>query len=229
METPQPSVLRVGFDSPSQPFAYLEQGEPRGLLVDVAAAVLSEIGITPDWVALDPDESEIALLERRVDLLAFKAVASARRAVFAFSSPILATGAGLFVSPEATIASATDITRFGGRPIATTRRGSLSSMLTRRYPGLRQLLTATPEEALEVVASGRADAAVLDMETGAYWIAERFKGKVLMPIKPFLAFELAMATSRRRSDGLADRLEDSIGKLRSRGVLDALTRARVAH
>jgi ABC-type amino acid transport substrate-binding protein len=226
METPQPTMLRVGFDSPSHPFAYLDQGQPSGLLVEVATAVLADMGATPEWVPLEPDESEIALMERRVDLLAFKVVVAARGAVFAFTSPILTTGAGLFVSPESTIASTQDIGRFGGRPIATPRRGSLSAMLTRRYPGLRQLLTGSPEEALEAVAGGKADAAVLDMETGAYWIGERFRGKVLMPTAPFLAFELAMATSRRRTDQLIERLEAALGGLRARGRLDSLVRER---
>lgn len=226
MTTPEPAPVRIGFDTPCQPFAFVADGVPCGAMIEAAAAVWTELGVAPEWVPLEHEESEIALLEGTVDVLAFKDVVPARRSVFEYSSSLLRSGAALFVSPEATLASTGDIGRFGGRAVATPRRGMLASLLRTRYPGVPLVLTGSQEEALAAVAEGKADAAALNMHAGTWWIRERFMGAVLMPRRPFLELDLAMATSRRRTDGLMKRIEGALATLRARGVLESLFRER---
>ena len=198
--------LRIGFDNPLPPFAWLEGGRPAGLLIDRVAAIVAASGFTADYVALPLERSEEALLAGEVDLLAFKAVVPHRLDSLAFSRPIQSTGAALFALRGSPVAGHGDLAACGGSSIATPRKGPLAQLLAQRCPDCRVVLTEGYGESLQAVVDGVAAAAALNVHVGAHWAQAEFPGRFAPPLSQFASLELAMAVARGRGDWILERL-----------------------
>lgn len=200
------SRLRIGFDNPLPPFAWLEGGRPEGLLIDRVAAIVAASGFAADYVALPLERSEEALLAGEVDLLAFKAIVPHRLDSLAFSRPIQSTGAALFALRGSPVAGCGDPAACGGRAIATPRMGPLANLLVQRCPDCRVVLTEGYGESLQAVIDGAADAAALNVHVGAHWAHDVFPGRFAPPLSQFAHLELAVAVARGRGDWILERL-----------------------
>ncbi len=198
--------LRIGFDDPLPPFAWLERGRPTGLLIDRVAAIVAASGCTAEFVALPLERSEEALLAGEVDLLAFKAVVSHRRDALAFSRPIQSTGAALFALRGTPVADHGDPAECAGQAIATPRRGPLAALLAQRCHGCTVVPTAGYGEALQAVVDGVAAAAALNVHVGAHWARTAFPGRFAPPAGQFADLELAIAAARGRGELILERL-----------------------
>jgi len=205
-------MLKVGFDNPFRPFAWLEEGGPKGPLLARVAAILRAAGREFEFHPYELDANEPALVAGEVDLLAFKGITPQRSRVMAFSRPIFRSGAALFISPERTLAVHGDLARAGGRCVATPRRGPLAGLIAANYPGVRLLLTSGYDDALRAVAAGEADAAALNVHVGAWWVKQLGLGN-LMPRSPFLDIDLAIATRPASAPALLAPIDAAIERL----------------
>ncbi len=198
--------LRIGFDDPFPPFAWLADGHPTGSLIERVAGIVAASGCTAEFVPLALERSEAALLAGEVDVLAFKAVVPERRTVLAFSSPIESTGAALFAPMGSPLAAHGDIARCAGLRIATPARGPLTALIGRLCPQAVVVPTEGYEESLQAVLAGDAHAAALNVHVGAHWAGSRFPGRFAAPGDVFAQLDLAMAAARGRGEPVLARL-----------------------
>jgi ABC-type amino acid transport substrate-binding protein len=198
--------LRIGFDDPFAPFAWLDGGRPAGTLLERVAGLAVAGGCTAEFVALPIERSDEALRRGEVDLLAFKAVIPERREAFVFSRPLLSTGAALFAPAAAMLPGGGDVARCGGLRIATPAKGPLVAALGRACPDATVLPTDDYASALRAVLTGDADAAALNVHVGAHMARERFPGRFGEAGPTFARLELAMAGLRGRAEPIFERL-----------------------
>ena len=80
--------LRVGFDNPFEPFSWIVDGEPRGMVLDLVAAILDQAGMAHVFVPLALEVIEQAMLEDRIDAIASKGVTPERKSAIEFSAAL---------------------------------------------------------------------------------------------------------------------------------------------
>jgi polar amino acid transport system substrate-binding protein len=186
-------MLRVGFDQPFRPLAWMEGGQAQGPLIERVRLLLSQAGFQPSFHPYPNEAIEAALAAGDIDLIAFKGILPQRASSLAFSLPILRSGTALFLPLDGRLGPAADMSSMADRLVATPRRGPLAALLTANYPAVRMLLTASYEEALRHVADGEAAAAALNFHVGAYWV--RALGLPIgLPAQPFMEVDMAIAT-----------------------------------
>ena len=186
-------MLRVGFDQPFRPLAWMEGGQAQGPLIERARLLLAQAGFQPSFNPYPNEAIEAALAAGDIDLIAFKGILPQRASSLAFSLPILRSGTALFLPANGRLGVSGDITAMEGRLVTTPRRGPLAALITANYPGVRLLLTGSYEEALRRVVDGEAAAAVLNFHVGAYW-SRTLALPIVIPPRPFMDVDMAIAT-----------------------------------
>ena len=216
-------VLRVGVDPTYPPFAVAEGEEVRGLDADLARAVAADLGLEAQFTYFGFDGLYDALATKQVDvLISAMVVAPHRMKDFAFSDPYFNAGQ-LLLTPagETEIAEMADLR---GRTVAV-ELGSQGHMETnqwqRRVPELTVATYGTPDKALEAVAAGRADAAVVDGISARLYLADQ--GGVQVAGEPVTVEPYAMVV-RIDDELLLERLNESLDRLEESGRLDELIR-----
>ena len=162
----QTTELRVGMDASFPPFeAVSEDGSLVGLDVELAREVSRRLGLEPQFVANLPyDGLYDALTAQRVDVVFSALVINpARTADFAYSVPYFDAGEVLVLRNEAQgVQSVADL---DGQRLAVVlgSQGDLQArMWSRRMADLVVAQHQTPDAALDAVAAGAADAALVD-------------------------------------------------------------------
>jgi len=203
--------LRVGFDNPFEPFAWVENGEPKGMLIELVARVLEESGLSWTFAPLPLEEIEQALSEGRIDAIAFKGVTPERERSLSFSEPLLVTGGAIFTRkgrpPSANLRD------YAGRTVVTPRRGPLYAPIARQYPELALLDGESYEGSFDALLAGRADLAALNWQAGIRMANRRYPGRVELPEAPYVSVPLAFAVGKGRMGGAMQRFRDAQAKL----------------
>jgi polar amino acid transport system substrate-binding protein len=159
-------VLRVGMDASFPPFEYVDgEGNLAGFDVDLARAVADHLGVEAQFVANLPyDGLYDALTTQRVDVvISALYVDPTRMARFAYSASYFNAGHVLVTGETTTDIEAME--DLAGRTLAVTfgSEGDVAARTwNRRLADLTILPCDTPVQALDQVASGQADAALVD-------------------------------------------------------------------
>jgi hypothetical protein len=69
----QNRTYRIGHDDPFEPFAFVENGRSRGLLIDIVAAILGHAGLAFDYRPLLLAAIEAELAAGTIDAIASRA------------------------------------------------------------------------------------------------------------------------------------------------------------
>jgi polar amino acid transport system substrate-binding protein len=186
-------MLRVGFDNPFRPLAWMQDGDAHGPLIERVRQVLAEAGFAARFLPYANEAIEPALAAGDIDLIAFKGILPQRASSLAFSWPILRTGTALFLPQGVHPVGGDEMAALAGRRLATPRSGPLAAVITANYPDVHLVLTANYDEALRLVASGDVAGAVLNLHVGVH--AVRALGlPVAIPQRPFMDVDMAIAT-----------------------------------
>lgn len=211
--------LTLAYDPDFAPLTFAEGGKCRGLVIDILAGLFDDSGTEVVFTALPLPKHDEAVTAGTVDGIAFKAVIAGRDAAYAFSDPILTTGAAWFRLP------ATSFDEGGPSPdarLTTPVRGPLAAQIKTAYPDNPFVTVESYAEALAAVIEDRADDAALNYHIGCHLAGELYPGAFALPDAPYQAMPVALALAAGRFDDLLNQLNPVIGRLQESGRIDAL-------
>jgi len=214
-------VLRVGMDASYPPFEYVDgEGNLVGFDVDLAREVAARMGVEARFVANLPyDGLYDALTAGQVDaVISALYVDPTRTADFAYSAPYFDAGQVLVVAGG--IGGIEGMEDLAGRVLAV-EFGSEGDVVARvweqRLAGLLILPCQTSGEALAKVASGEADAALVDRVSALAGLGDRLE----IVGEPVTEEPYAVAV-RREDRGLLRAIDEALADLEADGTLGRL-------
>ena len=220
-------VLRVGVDASFPPFVWLDtNGTPIGYEVELAGFIAAQMGVRAQMVNLSFDSLYDALQAGRVDMIISELSYDERRtSEVLYSQPYFDAGQLLLVSThtqDKTFATEEVNRWLDGRRVAV-EWGSTGDMKARQLQGdmARYSILTYPsaQEALIALASGEADAAIVDA-VSAYQFTTTHPNT--MRIVGYLTHEPYVIATSARSPRLATAIDTALETLRRAGVLDQL-------
>lgn len=215
---------RVAMDASFPPFEDLnEAGQPVGFDVDLAQAIAARWGVQVQIEGVGFDGLVDAVQASRVDT-AISALPYQPQLTqdVAFSQPYFEAGLVLVASAgNETVQTVDDL---AGRRLAVEwgSEGDVQARaLRRRYPDLQILPNETAQDALQAVADGRADAALVDritalQATGAMNNAIRIAPQVVVS-DPYVV------VLPRKAPMLQEQVREALQAIEADGTLDTLT------
>jgi glutamine transport system permease protein len=212
---------RIGFDVPFPPFAVVEAGEPRGMILEIIAVASARAGLAVEWRPMSLEETEPALQAGDVDALAFKGVTPERHASMDFSRTLVVSGAAVF--RQAHLQQSDDPRSFAGLRAVTSRKGPFSALLIREYPELRPVLADSHEHALELMLADQADVAILNFHAGLSVARTRYAGQFGLPCAPFRPLAVALAVAKGRASAQLAAFNKALELLEADGSLERIT------
>jgi ABC-type amino acid transport substrate-binding protein len=214
-------ILRVGIDPTYPPFDTLQEGKPAGYDVSLANAIAADLGVRAEFHTLALDTLYDALASDQVDVLisALPFIYERQKEV-RYSVPYYQSGqviviraTGTFIRTPQDLAGKTIAVELGSNADTQARR--LAREIT---PTLNLLSTYhSPDEALEAVAGGEADATITDNLSVQTYIASH--PQILLVLSPPLTDEPYVVAMPVRADTLAARINGMIERLRASGEL----------
>lgn len=216
-------VLRVGMDASYPPFEFIDgEGNLVGLDVDLGRELAARLGVEARFVAnLSYDGLYDALTADVVDVvISALYVDSTRMADFAYSYSYFNAGQVLVIRADASgVGGVADL---AGRTLAVewgSEGDVVARQWARRLVGLTVLPCPTAEEALARVASGEADAAVVDHLSVLQAIG---KGMPLRIVGEMLTDEPYAIAVRREDGALLRAINGALTAMEEDGTLPRL-------
>ncbi|MNQ36557.1 Virulence sensor protein BvgS precursor [compost metagenome] len=170
--------MRVAVDGSFVPFSFFtREGEFRGVAADVLARLTLRTGLKFD---VQQGSSVPELIDRieskQADLLVSLTPSIEREHTLRFTRPYLNTP---YVLVSRIIADAPPtLDEMTGRRLVLTRGSAIKDMVAERYPGIRLLVADNAQIAMNMVASGEADAAVSSLISARYMISRQFRDQL---------------------------------------------------
>ncbi|HHS97461.1 MAG TPA: amino acid ABC transporter substrate-binding protein [Chloroflexi bacterium] len=214
-------VLRVGMDASFPPFEYIDgEGNLVGFDVDLAREIAARLGVEVQFAANLPyDGLYDSLTAGQVDvIISALYVDPTRTADFAYSAPYFDAGQVLVVA-EGT-EGIEEMSDLDGKTLAV-EFGSAGDVEARawerRLTSLTILPCQTPDEALGKVASGEADAALVDHLSALMTPVEGLR----IVGQPVISEPYAVA-ARREDRRLLEAIDEILTAMRDDGTLGRL-------
>ncbi len=217
----QTGVLRVGLDPTYPPFEVVDDGGLRGLDVDLAQAIGTDLGLRVEFVYFGYDGLYDALATEQVDvLISALVIAPERTRDFAYSEPYFNAGEILIVPQSETgIEGMEDL---NGRILAV-ELGALGHVEANTWANRLSNLTILPfgsaEEAVTAVAEGQADAVLIDAISGRLALQEQ---PGLVPLPDPITVEPFAFVVRINDQVLLQKLNDRLNRLTESGQLQTI-------
>ena len=216
-------VLRVGLDPTFPPFEVTADPDVSGLDVDLARALADEMGLEAEFVYFGYDGLYDALTTGQVDvLISALVIVPGRMRDFAYSEPYFNAGE-ILVSP--TSSPVEDMAGLDGKKLAV-ELGAQGHVEATQWAKRLQDLTVLPypssDEALDAVALGEADAALVDGVSGRLYLQERSDLALKRANQPVTVEPYAMVV-RIEDETLLARLDEALSSLSANGELEKLT------
>jgi len=218
--TASAQTLRIGHDAPFEPFGMVEAGRSTGMLVEIAAEALKRAKLEFTLMPLKLDESETALVEGRIDALAFKGDTAERRAKLDFTKPLVVSGGALFT--RAGTPTSASLKDFAGKIVVTPRRGPLFAQIAKAAPEVKLIESTSYAESLQLVLEGKADAAALNWQAGIRMARADHPGKFTLPEAPYVRVPLAFAVAKGKNAELLVKVETALDAMRADGAFKAI-------
>ena len=217
-QAPEPIVLRIATDATFPPFHYREQGEVTGFDVELARAVASVGGVTPEVRVLPYDALWSGLADGAHDIVAASTgVTADREALYLFSSPYYATCQVAVVRARS---AATRVAHLADLTVGAEGDGT-SYLALQSLSALRRTRLEDDQGQMSVEA-GEIDAWIVDEHAGVRAVEES-RGR-LRVLPESVAVEQYAFVLARGNTQLKARVDAALENLRSSGKLARLER-----
>ncbi|WP_438282689.1 transporter substrate-binding domain-containing protein [Pseudomonas alabamensis] len=155
--------VRVLLDEQMLPLSYRDaEGQFRGLTVDVLERIARATGITFEFASGGTVEQMIRQLRQgRADVIGALTPSAARDQYLAFSRAYLTSARVLVTAADQVTVSSLE--QLQGQPVAALPSGFPSRYLREHYPGIPQVETQGPLDAVQMIGDDRAKAAILPL------------------------------------------------------------------
>lgn len=171
------SRIVVGVDSDYPPFEFLDNnGEPTGYNVDLTRAIARQMGLDVAFRSGPWAEIREALARGEVDMVQGMLYSPERDETFDFSPAHAVISQAVVVRAGTEIPG--DLTALAGKTILVTSGDIMHDVAVQVGLEARLIPVATPDEALQRLASGEADCALVAKIQAHYWIGRRGWGNL---------------------------------------------------
>lgn len=215
-------VLRVGLDPTFPPFEEMVDSEVSGLDVDLARALGDELGLEVEFVFFGYDGLYDALATKQVDvLISALVIVPGRMRDFAYSAPYFNAGEILVTPGDSAIG---EMTSLAGKRLAVElgAQGHVeATQWAKRLPDLSLLPYTSAAEALDAVAAGEADAALVDGVSGRLYLKDKDDSNLQRKSEPVTVEPYAVVV-RIEDETLLEKLDDALLTFTASGELDTL-------
>jgi len=159
-------IIKIGGDHNYPPYEFMDNaGNYRGFNVDIMHAIALDQGFTAEFVPLDWDDAQKALLQNEIDVVQGMTYSPLRDKIYRFCQPMVTNAQAIFVPRNVyTIISLSDLQglRVG------VEYGDISIELLSEYPKVNLIKYQTQDEAMQALIKGEIDAFVGNELTGWY-------------------------------------------------------------
>nr|WP_218176054.1 MULTISPECIES: transporter substrate-binding domain-containing protein [unclassified Pseudomonas] len=189
--------LRVVIDDTYLPVSFInEEGEFRGISADVLAKVALRTGLKFDVKRVNSVTAMVESIRRDdADLLVTLASSNERESQLRFTRPYLSTPYVLVSRVDADSPGTLD--DMAGRRLAVIEGNPVRDLLIEKYPQITLVPALNAQEAMALVASGKADAAVNSLIIARYMISRQYRGVLnITSTVGTQSAHMAFATSR---------------------------------
>lgn len=168
----EPVIFLVNQNIP--PFAYIENNEAKGIVVDIAEEIIKRINLSCEIIAIDWSEAQRLVLEGEADVLLQINPGPGRDMIYDFSGSLMKSQFVIFInSSERGISSLKDLK---GKTVGVEERGFPAAFLNTRQ-GIDVKVIPDFKTGFALLAGGMLDAVIADKWVGEYVIAaNRIKG-----------------------------------------------------
>ena len=206
-------VLQVGTDATFPPMEYQENGKRVGFDIDLVEAIADVLGKKVEWIDIDFKGLIPGLISKRFDMAVSAIyITDARKQVVDFTAPYFAGGLVTMVKTDNTdIKPPIDL---NGKKV-TVQVGTKSvTYLKQTFPKVELVEVEKNQEMFDLVAIGRADAAVTGKPAAFQYARTRGGLKVLEP--QLTTEEYGMALRKDEAD-LTKAVNGALDKLKADG------------
>lgn len=223
----QTNTLRVGLDPTYPPFENADDGELRGIDVDLARAIGDRLDLDIEFVYFGYDGLYDALATEQVDvLISALVVRSDQLEDFAYSDPYFNAGQLLVVPAGDT--GTRDLEDLDGQTLAVELGAQGHVIATdwqRRLPDLDVEPYQTPEEALDATAQNETAATLVDAISARLYLAQN--DALRLVAEPVTVEPFAMVV-RKEDRQLLRELNTGLETLEENGQLDQIISRHIA-
>jgi polar amino acid transport system substrate-binding protein len=216
-------LVRAAHNSLLPPFAEVKNGKSVGLVIDIFRAAAERAGYSVEFLPVPIEQMELALTDGRALAVIPTAITPERRQRLDFSATLLMTGGSLYVrAPDPTPES---LRALAGKTVVTPRTGPLAAFIQKTAPEVKLVVTEDYETSLARLASGEADAAALNYQTGALLAARLYPGKVTVPRTMFLELPFGAAVLKGQNAEFLTKLNTGLAAIRADGTWDRINKS----
>jgi len=215
-------TLRVGMVLQFEPQMYIdENGEPAGYDVDLMRMLAEDLGVELEINDLEFEAMIPGVLARQFDLASVGLVGRpARLEQLWFTCPYVPYGQVVVVNNDSAVKTRSDLN--SSDVTMTALAGSTAANLISKTFSEANLVELDQAPAFLEVASGRADAIVVENYLAQPFVAENPTTSILDPTDPFLAAEYGAFALPRGEVVWLEYLNGWLGYYIARGTLDDL-------
>ncbi len=215
MEISLPVPIVIGGDRDYPPYEFLDKnGKPAGYNVDLTKAIADVMGMQVEFRFGGWSEIRSALIDGSVDVLQGISYSENRTKSLSFSPPHTIINHAIFARKDTAPVSSVEELR--GKEIIVFQDGIMHDYLKSLGFGKNLVMTATPADALRLLASGKHDYAVLAMLPGMYIIREN-KLTNLVPVAKSISTQRYCYAVRKGNEELLARFNEGLAILKKNG------------
>ncbi|MGE8317241.1 MAG: transporter substrate-binding domain-containing protein [Comamonas sp.] len=213
----QSDVVRVATDATFPPMEFVENGKRTGFDVELVEAVVQKMGKKVQWVDIDFKGLVPGLIAKRFDMAVSAIyITDERKKVVDFSQPYYAGGLVAMVKDGSPIAKLADLE---GKKVSVQVGTKSVGFLTEHYPKVQRVEVEKNQEMFNLVAIGRADAAVTGKPAAFQYV--RTRGGMTVLGEQLTTEEYGMAV-RKDLPELTQAVNKALAQLKADGGYQAL-------
>lgn len=211
------NVLNVATDATFPPMEFVDKDQRTGFDVDIINALAKAMGKQVKWTDIDFKGLIPGLVAHRFDVAISAIYITPERAkVVDFTQPYFAGGLSALVKTDSPIKTLADL---NGRKV-TVQVGTKSvNFLRDNYPQVQRVEVEKNQEMFDLVAIGRADAAVTGKPAAYQFVRTRPGFRVLDKELTTEAYGIAV---RKDEPQLRDQLNAALAKIKADGTYNAI-------
>ena len=212
-------TLRVAHPTQLKSLISVKDGKSVGLVADILRAAAAREGITILFVPMSSGVMD-ALANGTADAIAPMLITPKSQESYDFTEAFVITGGGLFV--RAPKPAPSDLSTLSGKTVVTPSFGPFVTLIRKEFPNVKVVPTSSYQESLDLVVSGQADAAALNIEEGAETVAASYASKITVPREMFVRELLGLAVAKGQHADLVRRLNQGLAAIRADGTLQKI-------
>jgi PAS domain S-box-containing protein len=166
---PPKTVVEVGGDQNRPPYQYLQNGQPAGFDVELLNAIAAEKGWTLNYHMTTAGNAYRLYQDAQVDMLVGVSVTDAQISRSSLSDAYLQLPYDLFVRLDSPVKSMQDL---NGKTVLVEINGPGVAYLQSMGVQIHLVLVQDASDALQLLSSGKYDAALLNREVGKYYLGQ---------------------------------------------------------